>query len=78
MQNAGFPNERIGEFVVSRDGGQFSVENTGESEQIIALVLQRDAHRANPPCIFGLALRQFRYLLNPQLGVVLLGDSTPA
>jgi hypothetical protein len=60
MQNAGFPNKRIGEFLTSRDGGQFTVENTGEGEQIVALVLQRDAHRANPPCILSLALRQFR------------------
>ena len=60
MQNAGFPNKRNGKLLRSRDGNQFVVKNTGEGEQIVALVLQRDAHRANAPFIFGLASRQFR------------------
>jgi hypothetical protein len=60
VQNAGFPNKRNGKLLRSCDGNQFVVKNTGEGEQIVALVLQRDAHRANPSCIFGLAARQFR------------------
>ena len=60
MQKASFPNNRTGQFVTPGDGGQFAVENTGEGEQIVALVLQCDAHRANPPCILRLTLRQFR------------------
>ena len=55
MQNAGFTHERHGKLMGSRDGGQFFVEHAGEGEQIVALILQRDAHRANAPCILGLA-----------------------
>jgi hypothetical protein len=60
MRNAGFPTKRKGKLLHSCDGNQFVVKNTGEGEQIVALVLQRDAHRADPPCIFGLAACQFR------------------
>ena len=49
MQNAGFPNKRNGKLLRSRDGNQLVVKNTGEGEQIVALVLQRDA-RAGRPC----------------------------
>ena len=44
----------------SRDVGQFSIEHTGEGEQIVALILQRDADRADTPCILRLPARQFR------------------
>jgi hypothetical protein len=43
MQNAGFPTKRKGKLLHSCDGNQFVVKNTGEGEQIVALVLQRDA-----------------------------------
>jgi hypothetical protein len=46
--------------VSARDGGQLGVEHTGEGEQGIALVLQRDAHRAEASCVPGLAGREFR------------------
>jgi hypothetical protein len=39
----------------SRDGRQFSIEHARESEQIVALVLQRNAHRAKPSHAPGLA-----------------------
>src|SRR5579863_2983633 len=56
IQNAGLPNNRIGRFVTPSDGSQFTVQNTSEGEEVVALVLKRDAHRANPPYILGLAL----------------------
>ena len=59
MQNAGFPNKRNGKLLRSRDGNQFVVKNTGEGEQIVALILQRDAHRADTSCILGLPAHQF-------------------
>jgi hypothetical protein len=42
-------------FMGSRDGRQFSIEHARESEQIVALVLQRNAHRAKPSHAPGLA-----------------------
>ena len=42
------------------DSGQFVIEHTSEGEQIVALILQRDAYRADTSCILGLAARQFR------------------
>jgi hypothetical protein len=41
-----------------RDGGQLLIEHAGEGEQIVTLVLQRDAHRTDASHIFGFALRQ--------------------
>jgi hypothetical protein len=41
------------------DRGEFAVEHTGEGEQVVALVLQRDTHGANTRCILRLAARQF-------------------
>src|SRR3954447_15377131 len=43
----------------SRDGGQSFIEHTGKGEQIVALILQRDAYRADTSRILGLAARQF-------------------
>jgi hypothetical protein len=32
-----------------RNGGQLGVEHAGEGEQVVTLVLQGDAHRADAP-----------------------------
>src|SRR3954466_7419646 len=42
----------------ARDGDQLGVEHTGEGEQVIALVLQRDTHRADASRVLGLAGQQ--------------------
>ena len=42
----------------ARDAGQLGVEHAGEGEQVIALVLQRDAHRADASRVLGLAGHQ--------------------
>ena len=49
----------LGDLKGPRDGGQFLVEHAGEGEQIIALVAQRDAHRADTADIPGLQTLQF-------------------
>ena len=36
-------------------GGQLGVEHAGEGEQIVALVVPRDPHRADVSHVFGLA-----------------------
>ena len=41
------------------DGDQLFIEYAGEAEQFIALVPQRDAHRADAPWILGLEVCQF-------------------
>ena len=48
----------FGDGVGARDRGQLAIEHAGEGEQVVALVLQRDPHRADVSCIPGLALRQ--------------------
>jgi len=53
-------NERLADGVGLRDVGQLRVEHTAEGEQVVALVLQRDAHRTDVPWILGLAGREFR------------------
>ena len=58
MQHAGFPHQRLGDGVGVGDVGQFLVEHAGEGEQVIALVLQRDPHRADAPRVLVLASRQ--------------------
>ena len=60
MQSACFTHDGLGYFIGLCDGDQFSIEHTGEREQIVALVLQCDAHRANASWIPGLPARQFR------------------
>ncbi len=57
VQHAGFPHQGLGDGVGLRDIGQFVIEHAGESEQVVALVLQRDAHRADASCVPGLAGR---------------------
>ena len=44
----------------ARDAGQLGVEHAGEGEQVVALVLQGDAHRADAPRVLGLAGHQLR------------------
>ncbi len=43
----------------ARDRGQLVVEHAGEGEQLVALVLQRDADRADAPWVLGLVGREF-------------------
>ena len=47
MQHAGFPHEGLGNSVGACDGGKLEIKQAGEGEQVITLVLQGDAHRAN-------------------------------
>jgi hypothetical protein len=42
------------------DSGQLLIKHAGEGEQVVALVLQRDAHRANAPGVLGLTALEFR------------------
>ena len=58
MQHARFTHEGFGNSMGLRDGGQFLIEHAGESEQVVALVLQRDAHGADVSRVLGLAARQ--------------------
>jgi len=44
--------------VRARDRGQLGVEHAGEGEQVVALVLQGDADRADTPWVLGLPGRQ--------------------
>jgi hypothetical protein len=44
--------------VGARDAGQLGVEQAGEGEQVVALVLQGDAHRADAPRVLALAGHQ--------------------
>jgi hypothetical protein len=46
MQQACGAHQIIGDAHSLRDPGEFRIEHAGEREQIIALVLQRDAHWA--------------------------------
>ncbi len=55
MQHAGVPHEGLRDGVSVRDRGQLVVKRAGEGEQVIALVLQRDAHRAEVSWVLGLA-----------------------
>ena len=60
MQHAGFTHQGLGDSVAARDGGQIGVEHAGEGEQVVALVLQRDAHRTDASRVLGLAGYQLR------------------
>ena len=42
----------------AHDGGQLGVEQAGEGEQVVALVLQRDTHRADASRVLGFAGHQ--------------------
>jgi hypothetical protein len=46
--------------VGARDGGQLGVEQAGEGEQVVTLVLQGDAHRTDASRVLALAGGQFR------------------
>ena len=58
MQHARFTHEGFGDGMGLRDVGQFLIEHAGESKQVVALVLQRDAHGADASRVLGLAARQ--------------------
>ena len=58
VQHAGVTHEGLGDGAGARDVGQLAIEHAGEGEQGVALVLQRDTHRADASEIRGLALRQ--------------------
>ena len=60
MQHAGLAHEGLGDGVGARDAGQFGIEHAGEGEQVVALVLQGDAHRTDASRVLGLAGHQFR------------------
>ena len=60
MQHACLAHEGLGDGVGARDADQRGVEHTGEGEQVIALVLQRDTHRADASRVLGLAGHQLR------------------
>jgi hypothetical protein len=60
MQHARLAHERLGDGVGVCDGGKLDIEHAGEGEQVVALVLQGDAHRADASRVLGLAGRQFR------------------
>src|SRR5271165_5018946 len=49
----------VGDLVGPRHAGQLLVEHVGKGEQIVALVPQRDAHRADAPRILRLEALQF-------------------
>ena len=59
MQQTRLTHEGFGDSMGLRDVVQLRVEHAGEGEQVVALVLQRDAHRANASHILGLPMCQF-------------------
>ncbi|MGF6367567.1 hypothetical protein OKW40_000317 [Paraburkholderia sp. RAU6.4a] len=52
-------HELIRDVGALRDRGELLIEHAGEREQVIALVLQRDAHRADAARIQRFAHAQF-------------------
>jgi len=46
--------------VGARDAGQLGIEQAGRGEQVVALDLQRDTHRADASCVLRLAGRWLR------------------
>jgi hypothetical protein len=59
VQHAGFTHEILADRTGLRDVGQLRIEHAGEGEQVVALVPQGDAQRANAPHILRFALYQF-------------------
>jgi len=55
VQHARGAHDAFRQFVGARDRGQFVVDYAGEREQVVALVLQRDAYRADATGIDRLA-----------------------
>lgn len=49
MQHECLAHERLGDGMGMRDIGQLGIELACEGEQIVAPVLQRDAHRVDAP-----------------------------
>ena len=47
MQHERLAHEGLGRVVDLSDGAQLAVEHAGEREQVVALVLERDAHGAD-------------------------------
>ena len=56
MQQTGFPHQGFGDGMGLCDGGKFRIEHAAEGEQVVALVLQCDAQRANALWILRLAV----------------------
>ena len=54
MQQASFPHERLGDGMSACDGRQLDIEQAGEGEQVVTLVLQGDAHRADASRVLSL------------------------
>jgi hypothetical protein len=54
-----FTHDRLADGIGLRDTGQLLIEHAGEGEQIVALVLQRHAHRTKTSHILGFATHQF-------------------
>jgi hypothetical protein len=59
VQHAGLAYEGVRHFEAPGDAGQLLVKHAGEGEQIVALVPQCDAHRADAPRILRLEALQF-------------------
>jgi len=55
VQQAYFTHKNLGDGVGLRDVGQLAIEHAGEGEQVVTLVLQGDAHRADASWVLGLA-----------------------
>lgn len=55
MQQASGAHQIVGDARGLRDPGEFRIEHVGERQQVITLVLQRDAHRADAARILRLA-----------------------
>ena len=53
MQQARLTREGLGDGVGACDAGQFAVEQAGEGEQVVALVLQGDTHWADASRVVG-------------------------
>ena len=55
MQHECLTGQGLGDGVGVRDAGQLGVEHAREGEQLVALALQRNAHRADPSRVLVLA-----------------------
>ena len=59
MQRERLPHQGLGDGVGVRDLGQLGVEHAREGEQLVALVLQGNAHWADPSWVLALAGGEF-------------------
>src|SRR5476649_2199724 len=55
VQYTGLTHERFRQYMDARDRGELVVEHAGEREQVVALILQRHANRADASRIIRLA-----------------------